>query len=185
MNEPRPELSVDLSEAELLRWYWTMAELQPFARSLGLPASGPKAALTARIAARLGGRPAPAPKPSARPRSAITTPTLASPIPAGQRSTQTLRRFFEQHIGAAFKFDGHMRAFLRDPPAGATLSDAIAHWHKTRATELPAQSESLEFNRFTQAWHASHPGGTAAQARAAWERHRALPVDRRPPIEDV
>ncbi|MEQ8273319.1 MAG: DUF6434 domain-containing protein [Deltaproteobacteria bacterium] len=185
MNEARPELSARLSEAELLRWYWTMAELQPFARSLGVSASGPKAALTARIAARLGGRPAPAPEPNARPRSAITSPTLASPILARQRSTQTLRRFFEEQIGAAFKFDGHMRAFLRDPPPGATLSDAVEHWHATRGTELPAQSESLEFNRFTKAWHAAHPGGTAAQARAAWERHRALPVDRRPPIEDV
>ena len=36
----RPSLDETLHEQDFRRWYWTMAELQPFARSLGVRAAG-------------------------------------------------------------------------------------------------------------------------------------------------
>lgn len=166
-----------------MRWYWAMAELQPFARTLGLRAAGPKAELIERIAARLAGREhtdkphrrPPTPPPMTRP---LTASTL---IPEGQRSTELLRAFFESEIGPSFTFNGHIRAFLLT--GGATLRDAVEHWYRTVGTALPTQSESLEFNQFTQAWHAAHPEGTTTQCRQAWREHRALPLDQRPPVE--
>lgn len=177
----RPSLGPTLTEHEFRRWYWTMAELQPFARSLGLSAIGPKADLTSRIAARLAGRPTPE-SPRRRPTSPpLDGPlTLSTMIPTGQRSTQELRAFFMAEIGPGFRFNGHMRAFLL--AGGATLGDAVEHWHRTVGSPLPAPSESLEFNQFTRAWHAANPGGTAAQCRTAWAAHRSLPADQRPPI---
>lgn len=174
----RPALDNQLDEHEFLRWYWTMAELQPFARSLEIRAAGPKAELTERIAARLAGRPQPS-SPTGRPTRQRLTGllTTTTEIPIGQRSTESLRSFFKSEIGPSFTFNGHMRSFLL---AGeATLGDAIQHWHRTVGTPLPGQSESLEFNQFTRAWHLAHPNGTATECRSAWAAHRALPVDQR------
>jgi hypothetical protein len=177
----RPPLDRSLDERGLRRWYWTMAELQPFARSLGVSAAGPKADLIERIGAQLAGRPQPKaagrPPPSPQLSGALTAST---PIPEGQRSTEALRSFFTAEIGPAFRFNGHMRAFLL--AGGATLGDAIEHWHRTVGTALPAQSESLEFNRFTRSWHAAHPDGSAAECRRAWAVHRSLPTDQRPQV---
>lgn len=178
----RPDLSAELSGAELQRWYWTMAELQPFARELGLRAAGPKVLLLGRVGAHLDGRPftdSPRqPRPAKELEGSIDELTV---IPDGQRSTTELRVFFEDRIGPAFRFDGHMRAFLKSS-GGATLGDAVERWYETRDQQLPKQSSSLEFNRFTKHWHEAHPEGSAGQAREAWSRYRALPKDERPPV---
>lgn len=175
----RPDLSAELSGSELQRWYWTMAELQPFARAVGVRAAGPKAALVQRLAAHLDGR-----QYLEQSNPSKATPQLhgtfdeTTVIPEGQRSSTELRAFFEDRIGPTFRFDGHMRAFLKSS-GSATLGDAIAHWYNTRGLQLPEQSSSLEFNRFTKKWHEAHPAGSAAEAREAWARYRALPTDER------
>lgn len=179
----RPHLDERLSEDEFERWYWTMAELQPFARSLGVRAAGPKRELMRRIGARLAGRPEPADV-ARRPTSVATAPigarlTRSTVVPEGQRATQALRAFFRTEIGPAFRFNGHMRAFLLE--GGATLGDAVEHWYRTVGTPLPTQSDSLEFNRFTREWHVANPEGTAAACRAAWFEYRSLPADQRVP----
>lgn len=174
----RPKLTDSLSESDFTRWYWTMAELQPFARGLGLRSAGPKAELSARIAAHLGGRPQPATPERAPKSTQLTGPlTRSTPIPKGQRASNLLRTFFEAEVGPTFTFNGHMRAFLR--AGGATLGDAVDHWHRTLGAPLPTQSSSLEFNRFTREWHAAHPDGTPAECRKAWARHRERPADQR------
>jgi hypothetical protein len=181
----RPLLTPNLTEQEFGRWYWTLAELQSFARSVGVPASGVKPDVSARIAAHLSGRPAPS-----SPARVADTPQLAGPldrttvIPAGQKSTRHLREFFEREIGPSFRFDGHMRPFLKHSN-GATLGDAIEHWYSTRDVPLPRQSASLEFNAFTKEWHRHHPTGSADDCRAAWQRYRSLPVDQRPPVREA
>ena len=71
---------------------------------------------------------------------------------------------------------------IEEPLGGVTLAEAVEHWHRTLGAELPEQSESLEFNRFTKAWHRANPGGTAGESRQAWKRHRSLPRDQRPPV---
>lgn len=181
----RPPLSEQLSGAEFRRWYWTMAELQPFARSIGVRAAGPKPVLADRLAAHLDGvayvEPVPVKRRKTEPLGVIDESTV---IPDGQRSTREVRAFFVERVGPSFRFNGHMRTFLNEPN-GATFGDAIAHWHETKGSELPPQSSSLEFNRFTKRWHLDHPDGSAADARAAWNRYRALPVDQRPAVRDA
>ena len=181
-NEERPPLTSTLSEDEFRRWYWTLAELQPFARELGVSATGLKPDVADRIAAKLGGRPQP-PRVVRKPSGPQLTGELTrdTVIPVGQKSTRELRRFFETEIGPGFRYNGHMRAFLA--AGNATLGDAVDHWHATKKLPLPKQSDSLEFNRFTKAWHTANPNGTIAESRKAWADYRALPVDKRPPIE--
>ena len=52
----RPPLFAGLPASEFDAWEWRKAELSAFARSLGIPATGPKAAMRARIRSRLAAR---------------------------------------------------------------------------------------------------------------------------------
>lgn len=181
----RPPLDERLTEAEFDRWYWTLAELQTFARSVGVRASGRKREVAARITAHLTGRAQPRSTPQPRLTPQLTGDVARDTvIPTGQKSTRHLREFFEAEIGPSFRFDGHMRPFLANAN-GATLGDAIDHWHATRGLPLPTHSPSLEFNAFTKEWHRHHPTGTTTACRAAWQRYRALPVDQRPTVRDA
>jgi hypothetical protein len=183
MEQPsRPSLDRALTGAELIRWYWLLAELQDFARSLGVSAAGPKRDLTRRLADVLDGR-VPAGPPSRRPAAG---PQLGGPlqldavIPVGQRSSQALRVFFEQHLGSGFRFDAAMRSFIADNP-GRTLRDAVDHWHQTRGVEPAPIAEQFELNRFTRRWHREHPGSSRTELLEAWRLYRSLPSDLRVP----
>ncbi|KOG56928.1 hypothetical protein ADK75_05685 [Streptomyces virginiae] len=181
-TESRPAPTAALSGAELLRWYWTLAELTALAREMGLPAGGGKAAVTARLAAALDGLPAPAapaaPAPRRGGRQLAAPVTGATVIPPGQRCSQVLRAYFLREIGPGFHFDAFMRDYIARH-AGHTLAQAVAHWHATRAQAAEPQEvgAQFEFNRFLRAWHARHPDGARSEALAAWRAHRSRPRD--------
>jgi hypothetical protein len=177
----RPPLTPDLSGSEFLRWYWLKEELASFARSIGQKATGSKALLTQRIAAALDGR-AFAEPPASRSRSAAQlsgTLSGSTVIPAGQRCSQVVRKWLSSQIGPTFHFDAAMRAFFSDADGTKTLQDAVAHWHKTRNQTRQDIDPQFEYNRFTRAWHDSHPAGTRDQLLAAWNLYRSQPIDER------
>ncbi|MEV6676519.1 DUF6434 domain-containing protein [Streptomyces erythrochromogenes] len=189
VGEERPLLSAALTGAQLLRWYWTLAELTGLARQMGVTARGGKTALTARLAAALDGLPEPAaacadPGPevagAVAPRRAglqLAAPVDgATVIPPGQRCSQVLREYFVREIGPGFRFDAFMREYVAGH-AGHTLGEAVGHWHATRerAAEPQEVGAQFEFNRFLRDWHARHPGGARTDALAAWRAHRARP----------
>jgi len=183
MTEPsrRPPLDPGLPPDEFARWYWLKRELQAFAAELGIPADGGKQDLAARIARRLSGEQDIAP-----PRRPATDGLPASldrdtVIPDGQRLTARLRAFMAAECGPGFRFDGHMRAFFADA-GGRTLGDAVDHWRATRTAPRPEIGAQFEWNRFARAWRAANPGALHAEVVAAWQAHRALPADERPPV---
>ncbi|WP_328393632.1 SAP domain-containing protein [Streptomyces sp. NBC_00390] len=188
MGESRPPLNAAMTGSELLRWYWTLAELTGLARSTGVSTAGGKAELTARLAAALDGAPPSAEVLPAPARRSRAVPQLAAPvaagtvIPEGQRCSQVLRAFFAARIGPAFRFDAFMRAFIAES-AGRTLGDAVQHWYDTREEAARPQEvgAQFEFNRFLRSWHAEHPSGTRAEALNAWRVHRATPKGRAGP----
>jgi len=178
MTETRPALSVGLARLEFERWYWLRQELAEAAREFGLPSGGDKRYLATAIAAHLDGAPLPERERRTPSIDSIERPfSLGTVIPAGQRSTQELRAFFEENIGSSFRFDGEMRGFLSR--GGATLSDAIAHWFESRNAGPREIDEQFELNRFSREWHAKHPGEPRESMMQAWKRHRSLPVDAR------
>ncbi|MFC5063394.1 DUF6434 domain-containing protein [Actinomycetospora atypica] len=182
MPDPtRPELTPDLSGAELRRWYWTLAELTALARRLGVPARGGKLVLTERLVAALDGIPAPpTPRPPRTAGRQLAPPLdLDTVIPPGQRCSEVLRAFLRAEIGPGFTFDAHVRGFVADG-AGRTLADLVAHWHATRDAPPAEIGAQFELNRFLRERRARHPGEPRAEALAAWRAHRALPRDRRP-----
>ena len=181
MPDPvRPELTPDLSGAELQRWYWTLAELTALARRLGVPVRGGKLALTGRLVAALDGAPAPPAPRRARAGRQLAPPLVrGSVIPPGQRCSEVLRAFLRAEIGPAFTFDAPMRAFVADG-AGRTLADLVAHWHATRDAPPGEIGAQFELNRFLRERRARRPAESRADALEAWRAHRALPRERRP-----
>jgi SAP domain-containing new25/Domain of unknown function (DUF6434) len=182
----RPALSSDLSSAEFLRWYWLKSELLQFARSHGVGTAGDKPALTQRIALFLAGADVPGQQKHAA-RMTVSTriaepSTLDTVIGARQAASQQLRAFFVQVIGHRFSYDIHMRTFLASDRT-KTLGEAVDHWYASRGSLKPETLPQLEFVRFTKAWHVSNPNSSQVECRAAWKRHRSLPVDQRPPID--
>lgn len=177
----RPVLAPGLPEAELRRWYWLKDELQAFARELGVSPGGSKTLLTERIAAALAGRDLPA-SPPPRPRSPerltgqLHEDTL---VPPGHPCSQEVRAWLAGRLGPRFAFDAPMREFFASGDGSRTLGDAVTHWHATRDRETTEIGAQFEWNRFARQWAADHPDGSAAEARAAWARYRALPVEAR------
>ncbi|MEV5971819.1 DUF6434 domain-containing protein [Streptomyces sp. NPDC051921] len=178
----RPALTPDLTGAELLRWYWTLAELTVLARAMGLSAGGGKTAVTERLAAALDGRPLPPAPPRRRTAGAggqLTAPVDGQTVlPEGQRCSQVLRAWFQAELGPSFHFDAYMRAYIADN-AGRTLADAARHWRETRGEAAHPQEIGAQFelNRFLRDWHAAHPAGARTEALAAWHTHRSRPRD--------
>lgn len=177
----RPPLQPSMKASEFDRWYWLKEELQRFARQLGVSAAGSKQLLTARISARLAGREFTEPAGHSKPPAAQLAGRLteATVIPPGQRCSQNLRAWFVAQVGAEFRFDAAMRAFFRDVSGTETLGDALAHWRDTRGRGPADIDTQFEFNRFTRAWHAAHPGDDRTALLAAWNGYRGQPVDER------
>ena len=176
----RPKLQAGMSVDEFIRWYWTKRELQTFAASLGIGTSGVKAALAARIQAVLSGK---SPDPVVRRRSVdvLEAPlTGATVVPEGQRMTAVLRAHLVSEC-PGFLFDAHMREIL-SAPGDKTIALLIAHWHATRTESRSLIAPQFEYNAFVRAWRRTNPGSTHAEVVAAWNTHRSLPVEDRPPI---
>ena len=73
-----------------------------------------------------------------------------------------------------------MRAFIGHRE-GATLSDAVDHWRRTRSEDRASIDQQFELNRFTRRWYAEHPGGRREQLLQDWAIHRGTPTDESPP----
>ncbi|MFC6152641.1 DUF6434 domain-containing protein [Nocardioides yefusunii] len=181
MDPQRPAPSNVLSGTELRRWYWLKGELAELARHLGIRASGSKELLAARITARLDGEPFAEPASPKRVGQAhLSGPlTAATVIPRGQRCSQAVRAWFVEQTGDGFRFDAAMRAFFAETDGTQTLQDALDHHRATRDQHSREIDAQFEYNRFTRAWHATHPGGSREDLLAAWRTYRARPVDER------
>ena len=184
----RPVLSHSLSAAEFRRWYWLKSELIAFCRDHGLPSSGAKTALTARIDAHLAGRRMRRTSRTSRTGRATTRPAdrdhrRAAPMPTtfrpetrvgpGWRCTRALRGFFEAQVGKGFRFNGALRAFIAAGD-GRSLATAVAVYRRSLETpHRPSRiAPQFEYNRFMREFHARHPGRSHADAVAAWWRKR-------------
>ena len=173
----RPEPTSGLAPAEIERWYWTQAELRQIARELGIPSSGTKGELAARVRAGLAGEPLPSTK--KRPRNRLERPLgRDTVIPDGVVLSRELRDWFVAQLGPTFHADRHMRRFLKEG-AGKTLGDAVEHWISTRDAAEDEIEPQFELNRFTRQWWRANPDGSREELRDAWLVYRSTPVDKR------
>ncbi|SJN13180.1 hypothetical protein FM113_17030 [Leucobacter sp. 7(1)] len=182
----RPALTDALTEREFLRWYWLKAELEVFARGQGIRATGNKELLTERIAAALAGRSFREPAKARRAAGKqLTAPiTSATIIPAGQRSSQVVRAWLSEQLGADFHFDAAMREFFARSDGTQTMQDALECFAATRTRPSTPIDAQFEYNRFTRAWHTRHPDSSREELFVAWRAYRNTPVDERSGLEE-
>ena len=169
----RPPLTPALAVEEFARWYWRKDELVPFCRQLGLPTSGSKPEVTARIAAALAGHATTARVARRRTGTMPGTFSRDTVIGMGWRCNPALGAFLRRVCGPAFRFNLTMRTFIHTA-VGATLEDAIECYRASVAPGAPPQPmlPQNEYNAHLREYARAHPGSTAAEARAAWHRRR-------------
>jgi hypothetical protein len=170
----RPALSSSLPAEEFRSWYWLKEELIAFCRDVKLPYAGSKADIETVIVAHLERRNA---LPMRAPRRATvrmpTSFTLDDVIGEGWTCNPALGAFFREHAGRGFRFNKAMRDFIHYG-AGRTLAEAVACYHQSVVKDQPKRdiAPSLEYNRHTREYYATHPNATRAQVIAAWWEKR-------------
>ncbi|MEM1269694.1 MAG: DUF6434 domain-containing protein [Bacteroidota bacterium] len=172
----RPALDSSLAPGEFLDWYWLKEELVAFCKAEGLPASGSKSDVRARIAAYLTDGTVLKPKPTPRGRRDPMPDVLSrdTVIGAGWGCGPTLRAFFLREVGPAFRFNKAMRDFVHHG-AGRTLGEGIDVWERSKSQRHLPIADSLEYNQHTRAYYAAHPDATREDVLAAWNEKRSRP----------
>lgn len=184
-DETRPALSAALDWQEYARWYWPVEAMQAFCATLGLPASGSKADLRARIAFALKHPDAPLPKevkPAKKSRFkwASEVLTLDTVITDNVSFGPNVRRFFAQQIGAKFVCHGDFMDWMRSNE-GSTLGDGIAAWLmlEERKLDLAFRREIAKCNNYLQYLRDlrdAHPELTLDQAKVCWDQKKIRPA---------
>ncbi len=184
----RPALDDIDDAAEFLDWYWLKEELADYCRRAGLPVSGAKADLRARIrhfletgetlATPAGLRRAPS-----KTKWSKATLTPETIIDESISFGPNVRGFFTQQIGAGFSCTSEFMAWVKSNP-GRTLADAVDHWQALEARKSdPAFRREIapdnQYNRYVRAFFDDNPDADMKTARACWlakSRRRGRPV---------
>lgn len=184
----RVHLTPQTDASAFLQCYWLKEELAAFCRENGLPASGSKEVLTARIAQFLTDGTVCRTQPK-RSRGSENPPqilTESAQIEANCVCSERHRAFFREKIGKSFTFNTAFQKWLK-ANAGKTYADAIRAYYdilaekKARKTEIGAQ---FEYNTYIRDFFAANRGKTLADAIRCWKAkkqqagsHRYEPAD--------
>jgi SAP domain-containing new25/Domain of unknown function (DUF6434) len=173
-----------MSADEFLSWYWLKWELVDACRACGLSSAGQKPELTVRLAAFLRGHSVPQIKVRKTTQPMPSSFSLAMVIQPGWRCTQDLRKFFIEHCGATFRFNGVVRDMVFNQP-GKTLGEVVAAYNKSLlnpkgSTQIIPQNQ---FNQFLRDFFHENPKATREKALEEWKQLRATknglpPLDR-------
>ena len=111
----RPELNRTLDGSSFLQWYWLKEELVIFCRENGIPASGSKVELTARIADFLdtGYISGNSTKNRRRPADTPAELSLDNVIEDNFVCSEKHRAFFKEQIGNSFSFNVAFQKWLK------------------------------------------------------------------------
>lgn len=171
--------------AALDDYYWYLDELVAFCRAVGLPASGQKHEVLARVRLHLdGGSPVDM---SAVPTRRRAAPPGArrfaadTPVDDSFRCDEQTRAFFKQLIGPHFHFTAHLQRF-RCEHRGAPLTygdlarEWIAEYERRKDKDYrPPIMPAWEYNKFVRDFLADqsrNAGKGIREAAAAWNAMR-------------
>ena len=173
MTNQRPPFSKSLSADEFLSWYWLKSELVDACRTCGLSRAGQKPDLTLRIAAFLQGNPIPPIKARQINQQMPRSFSLSMTIQPGWRCSQDLRKFFMEHCGLTFRFNGVVRDMIFNQP-GKTLGEVVDAYNKSLldpkgSTQIIAQNQ---FNQFLRDFFNENPKATREKALEEWKQIR-------------
>ncbi len=165
------------------RWYWSVDALRSFCEQLGLPASGTKAVLRARVLAKLAGDPPPTTPTRKRAgafnwaKADLTSNTV---ITEDVSFGPNVRGYFKAAIGPKFSCHSDFMDWMR-ANAGATLADAEAAWRmlEARKDDPAFRREIATCNNYLQYLRDArdaHPQLTLDQAKTCWDAKKMQPA---------
>lgn len=182
----RPPLHTVTSAAELKRWYWLKKELMAHAGSLGISTAGGKFTILERLAhfletgdkSRPGDRKVRAVSDFDWQSGSLSPDTV---ITDSYKSSQNVRRFFQQHADPKFKFTIAFMDWMK-ANVGKSLADAIEEYHRQQSEiARPGFKTKIadhnQFNQYTRDFLADNPEKGMADVRRIWALKRALPSD--------
>nr|WP_276519528.1 DUF6434 domain-containing protein [Bradyrhizobium elkanii] len=177
-----PRTSLD----DFRNFYWYLDELVDFCRHHGLPTSGPKLKIVARIEKFLKDGKVPVDVPvrkhpkGAKRRGPIT---MRSRVTEDYKCDDETRAFFKSVIGEHFHFTAHLQQFRRDKQGKGipiTYGELVREWKSEREKRKDKNYKSplqrtWEYNRFVRdfmADKARNAGKSISEAAHAWNRVR-------------
>ncbi|MEK9281144.1 MULTISPECIES: DUF6434 domain-containing protein [unclassified Bradyrhizobium] len=164
-----------MSIEDFRQYYWMKADLQKFARELGVSTGGYKPELASRIERRLLGKRAVAePKQSStKERDSDRKLTRDTPV-VNYKSDEKTRAFFESQIGPEFHFTYQLNQY-RFAHKNLTYGDLVDQWIAERDKRrnpdyVPPIAAHGKYNRFIRAFFADpkNKGKSMKEAAAAW-----------------
>ena len=166
--------------ADFRSFYWRKDELVRFCRRHGLPGTGAKAEVAARIGRFLetGEMPRHKKGDGRRASAADRMPDelrRETVVGARWRCGERLRDFFVREIGPHFHFNQAMRDFFRQG-AGRTLQEGIDLWNSTKSAPRGKSviAPQFEYNRHMREFFRENPGKSLREAIAAWRKKKAV-----------
>ena len=177
MMSERPELSKGLDGATFRSFYYLKQELVDFCRENGLPASGGKIELTARIAYFLDtGKVLVDP---ARNRSTVNVGMITedTKIEKNIVCSEKHRAFFREKIGKGFSFNVQFQKWLK-ANAGETYGDAIKAYYRILEEKKQGQTtidRQFEYNTYIRDFFEDNQGRSLEEAIACWKYKKSLP----------
>lgn len=169
-------ITIALKSAEFLSYYRLKEELVQFCRANGLPTSGGKQELTARIACFLDTG---AIMPVNRKRivkQKVSGITKDSIIESGFVCSELHRAFFKREIGDGFSFNVAFQKWLKEN-AGKTYADAIEAYKelKNAAKGQPKKIEKqFEYNTYIRDFFQDNKGASLSDAIKCWKYKKSI-----------
>lgn len=165
-----------------LKRYRLKQELQTFARSHGLEASGGKTEIASRIERYLKtGQVTRSVKAGAKKSSFDWNKAPLHPetqITDNYRNTRNVRNFFIGQLGPGFSFNVEFLAWMKHH-IGHTLGDAVLQWKTIRRSAAANKGKKepapqFEYNRYIRAYFADNAAGTLPEAIRCWKYKKML-----------
>jgi hypothetical protein len=166
-----------INAENFLRRYWLKHELQAFARSHGIDASGGKTEIADRIKRYLKeGKVTGSVKSGAKKSSFDWNREPLNPhtrITDNYRNTRNVRNFFIEQLGPGFSFNVEFLAWLKQH-VGHTLGKAVRQWKLIRHSAATKKGKKepapqFEYNRYIRAYFADNADGTLREAIRCWK----------------
>ena len=167
----------DIDAENVLCRYRLKHELQAFARSHGIDASGGKTEIADRIKQYLKtGKVTGSVKAGTKKSSFDWNRAPLHPgtkITDNYRNTRNVRNFFIGQLGPGFSFNVEFLAWLKHH-TGHTLGDAVLQWKTIRRSAAANKKKKepapqFEYNRYVRAYFPDNAEGTLGEAIRCWK----------------
>jgi len=183
-NVGRPKIETIVSSAELRQWYWLKDELVQQAKNCGVKTTGAKFTILDRLCHFLDTGEANWPGDK---RASVKSkfdwhkePLFPDTVLTDSyKNTQNVRRFFQNKIGADFKFNIAFMEWIKSNQ-GKTLQDAVEYFveYKKHSNTIGYQTNIKahnQFNQYTRDFLAANPELGMDDVRRFWKLKTQLP----------